>query len=943
MAISLRLEVQILLVFVGVLLLGNIIGGVVTIVVEDTHVAESTSVVIGSLSDASAANLQQRLNSLALTVALFFNRSSNDVTYQHDYAVKVFTSGFTVLSFYDNFNVVDYPSPAPGGLDADGISMSSSFWYKHTDLSSNPNLNESSLLDNSHGPMVRSNAAYVGMYMGFEDDLWRHFPYMNVGNKLQTNSYTCVSTGLSVTGYFPTCRIWYYLAKNNRGVTQYTDPYADASTGHIMITLARAVEPSGTLLGVVAADLSLDSLSSVVRSAVILDSGYAFICDKLKQVIIHPAADDPATIYTVVGLEFGEPGQESATFEVFLDDHVMTGESGQSTFTKGGDPWSVTYGPVAGTPYFVLMVVPVAEVVEAATAVETYAVEQISIMIAVVVVICTIIVAIGGLLAHRVADLIVQPILVFTKVLEDTRAHNMGDNMGDIVDPNSAPSVDDIAEVSSLRNKINNLFLAIKFATDAYHQKNYAVALSFLQEVQDMFTVIDQQRALGVIYNNRGNILRKSVGAKDNFISALKYLDRAVKGIEHFSTKAGADLEAAGTGGGDEIRSLHNNLAMFEKVLAARMSNHGDCLREAGRFHEAAASLDESYRLYEKHEDMQGMLQTMGNRGLVKLDLGEFAAAEAQFTDALEMADVRFKADVNYETAAGVQFASMNMGSYYHREATIRYGADTRERTVLIEKALSFYYYALTVCERVHKAVQIQCVLALAGIYKQEYGEVGAAAVLKLADMYPAHSADISSIAGGGVSNVNYLIDVSASMWGSRIKATVRVLNDIVQKRMKPGDKLTMDSFAKELKPVVSPTTLNAENVNSICTSIDGLIPSCTVGRTYFYSALVELGGRLVAQNPTGPHVVIALTDGEDNERRTTATDVKGFFVTHKIKLVIVSVGVDEPAVVASLQYLATSIDLYIKAQTDAASIVDALMQGFELATTSGNVVMEAF
>lgn len=54
-----------------------------------------------------------------------------------------------------------------------------------------------------------------------------------------------------------------------------------------------------------------------------------------------------------------------------------------------------------------------------------------------------------------------------------------------------------------MQSKIHNLFLAVKFSTEAYFKSDFKVALECLKEVEEMFDLIGQKRALGVIYNNK--------------------------------------------------------------------------------------------------------------------------------------------------------------------------------------------------------------------------------------------------------------------------------------------------------------------------------------------------------------------------------------------------------------------------------------------------------
>ncbi len=66
--------------------------------------------------------------------------------------------------------------------------------------------------------------------------------------------------------YDQTTRGWFQDAVANRGRVIMTDPYIDALTGAVIVTLAKAViSYSGEVLGVVGADIRLDALNSILK------------------------------------------------------------------------------------------------------------------------------------------------------------------------------------------------------------------------------------------------------------------------------------------------------------------------------------------------------------------------------------------------------------------------------------------------------------------------------------------------------------------------------------------------------------------------------------------------------------------------------------------------------------------------------------------------------
>jgi tetratricopeptide (TPR) repeat protein len=244
------------------------------------------------------------------------------------------------------------------------------------------------------------------------------------------------------------------------------------------------------------------------------------------------------------------------------------------------------------------------------------------------------------------------------------------------------------AEIDALQGKIHNLFLAVKFSNQAFYSDDYIVALAYLDQVEEMFAIIDQKRALGVVYNNRGNILRRKNGNTDHFEEALATLRTAIDNarnclavaaealaeVEKAKEKAAVegqpsaqgDIELAASSRRTVIpqgslasasatpQLVHDTLV---KVLAGRLMNYGDCLREAKREVDALVALDEAEQLQRSIENIGGMVKVMGNRGLVLMEMLDFDAAFTVFTDASRMAasEFRFKSDDD-KTISFLQF-----------------------------------------------------------------------------------------------------------------------------------------------------------------------------------------------------------------------------------------------------------------------------------------------
>ncbi|ASA25599.1 methyl-accepting chemotaxis protein [Paenibacillus donghaensis] len=86
-------------------------------------------------------------------------------------------------------------------------------------------------------------------------------------------------------------RAWYAVtAKNNR--LTVTDPYIDAGSGKMVVTLSAPIlDDSGELLGVAGADISTEQITEALRAFDYGGSGFAVLVDKTGTFIYHPNPD----------------------------------------------------------------------------------------------------------------------------------------------------------------------------------------------------------------------------------------------------------------------------------------------------------------------------------------------------------------------------------------------------------------------------------------------------------------------------------------------------------------------------------------------------------------------------------------------------------------------------------------------------------------------------
>ena len=82
-------------------------------------------------------------------------------------------------------------------------------------------------------------------------------------------------------------RTWYKKAKKADDVI-FTEPYVDAMTGEMIITIAEAIHKDEKLIGVLAKDIYLTDIVEFVNQNSINDSGYGMLLDEKGRIIVHP-------------------------------------------------------------------------------------------------------------------------------------------------------------------------------------------------------------------------------------------------------------------------------------------------------------------------------------------------------------------------------------------------------------------------------------------------------------------------------------------------------------------------------------------------------------------------------------------------------------------------------------------------------------------------------
>jgi methyl-accepting chemotaxis protein len=99
--------------------------------------------------------------------------------------------------------------------------------------------------------------------------------------------------------YDPTSRPWYRQAVA-AGKPVVTPPYVDAGTGHLVVTFASPVIRDGDVKGVVAGDLTMDSVIANVTSIHPTPASFGMLVDSDGEIVAHP--DPKLTLKPLAGL-----------------------------------------------------------------------------------------------------------------------------------------------------------------------------------------------------------------------------------------------------------------------------------------------------------------------------------------------------------------------------------------------------------------------------------------------------------------------------------------------------------------------------------------------------------------------------------------------------------------------------------------------------------------
>lgn len=139
-------------------------------------------------------------------------------------------------------------------------------------------------------------------------------------------------------------RTWYKKAVANRDKAVWSDPYLDAGDiGGIVVTVARAAEKDGNLVGVVGMDIKLQRLADVFDDIRFGENGFLMLINNEGEILSHP---DKEKLLTRVC-------DDSDLCEQFIVD------SGTNIFNYKGEETIISYMDVPDTEWRLVGLMPI--------------------------------------------------------------------------------------------------------------------------------------------------------------------------------------------------------------------------------------------------------------------------------------------------------------------------------------------------------------------------------------------------------------------------------------------------------------------------------------------------------------------------------------------------------------------------------------------------------
>ncbi len=399
-------------------------------------------------------------------------------------------------------------------------------------------------------------------------------------------------------GFDPRVRPWYKGAESSSTST-LTEPYIDAATGQLIISIATASKKAGQSVGVVGGDLSLQSLVDTLAARDFDGMGYVFLVSADGKILVHP---DKALVM-------------KSLKEAYPQDTPRI-SSDFSEVTVDGKTRIVTFAPIKGLPsvnWYIGLSVGKDQAFAMLSEFRTSAV------IATVIAVAIIIALLGMLIR-----LLIQPLHVMTRAMED-----IADGEGDLTKRLTIVNNDEfgvlgtafnrfverihgsIREVSSATGQVNEVALRVVAASNSsmYNSDQQASRTSSVAAAINQLGAAAQE-----IARNAAQASNQASDARGLAEDGQQVVDRSIKAMNQLSSMLSAsssNIESLNskTVNIGQILEVITSISQQTNLLALNAAIEAARAGEAGRGFAVVA--DEVRNLAHRTQESAQQVQTM--------------------------------------------------------------------------------------------------------------------------------------------------------------------------------------------------------------------------------------------------------------------------------------------------------------------------------------------